>query len=504
MLKKAITIFFVLCVAVVVSAQSKVVNIACGGLEEALSGDYSFTTLTVKGSMDVRDFAALGRSVALLEKLDLSGCSIEGYDSRDKQYMGNHSHFEADAIPPSAFLGFIALKEVVLSSEIEAIGDGAFAGCESLVSLSGCSRVCKIGHYAFSGCKSLQKVDLPSTLQQIGDYAFDKCAAIKQIDLAQCRELGYLGVRAFAQNSSLESVVLPDGLTQIQNALFAGCIALKSVSLPRKLDYCGEGVFAACTALQTIDMSECEMYELPAWTFSGCSLLSQVSLPPSITIIAEGAFSYCTSLKNIVLPAGISQLDGFAFAGCSALSQIAFMQEGIENIGRYAFYNNRAASRVKIPTTVSYIDDHAFDGCINANKFYTSRDVPAELGEMVFANMEQENKVLYVETASMTIYQGTAQWQDFGEINSLASVDDEVVPCGVCATFEQYDLRITSAQEIASVRLYDTTGVLLASVQPYKCETIIDTHSFVGNIYIVQVATNNGEQTVLKVARLIR
>ena len=85
MLKKAITIFFVLCVAVVVSAQSKVVNIACGGLEEALSGDYSFTSLTVKGSMDVRDFAALGHSVASLEKLDLSGCSIEGYDSRDKQ-----------------------------------------------------------------------------------------------------------------------------------------------------------------------------------------------------------------------------------------------------------------------------------------------------------------------------------------------------------------------------------------------------------------------------------
>ncbi|MBO7317751.1 MAG: leucine-rich repeat domain-containing protein, partial [Bacteroidales bacterium] len=151
-------------------AQKKSVTIDCGGLEKALAGDYSFTTLVVNGSMDVRDFACINDNVMTLESIDLSGCTIQSYDSRDEQYLGAHSHFVAGEIPPSAFLGFPNLTTVVLPSSLRSIGEGAFAGCESLVSVKNGSSIEQIGNFSFSGCASLCEMELPATLRCIGDY----------------------------------------------------------------------------------------------------------------------------------------------------------------------------------------------------------------------------------------------------------------------------------------------------------------------------------------------
>ena len=301
--------------------------------------------------------------------------------------------------------------------------------------------------------------------------------------------------------------ILEDHYRDMQDMEFtvdAGCGALERVVMPVHLSLLGEGAFVSCTALSSIDMKDCDIAELSAWTFASCTHLQQVLLPITISRVAEGAFYYCTSLQQIELPEGIATLDAFAFAGCSALQHISFIPEGVESIERYAFYRNISASKAHIPTTVSYIGDHAFDGCINAMDFVTYREMPAELGEEVFANMEIEKKTLGVETESVVIYSSTAQWQDFGTINGITAVEDVTVCTDITTYFDAYNLIVTAPQEIVEMRLFDTSGILLAYVEPGDCDATIDTHAFTTNLYLVQVVMADGRRVVAKVARIIR
>lgn len=502
-MKKISVLSLLLSVVMVAMAQNKVVNITAGLLEDVLAGDYSFTALTVHGEMDVRDFACINENAAHIVSIDLSGATIAQYDSRDQQFFGYHTHFEANAIPPSAFFGFVSLESIVLPHGVTVIGDGAFAGCEKLKTIQGGEEVVLIGDYAFSGCEKLSSYAFPTTMKRIGDYAFEMCVELQSIDLSQCPSLSYIGKRAFAQNKSLLSIKFPESVRTIGDAAFVGCLALTSVNMPQ-VEICGEGLFVACKALQNADFSNSMIEEMPAWTFSGCNLMTDINLPNSVRSIGEGAFYYCTSLPTVVLPAGLEYLDAFAFAGCSSLQEVTFIPEGMEMIGRYAFYQNTGVQSVDLPSSVSYIGDHAFDGCVNATTFDTPREMPAELGEMVFANMDVENKTLCVSAESVVIYQSTAQWQDFGKIEGISGVENVEVRNDVRATFEQYNLVVKSEQAMRDVRLYDVSGILLARATNNACEVVIDTQGFVSNVYLLHVTTADGRSAVTKVARVIR
>lgn len=504
MFKKTISFLLICSIVIAAVAQNKSVTIECGGLEKALAGDYTFSSIAIKGSMDVRDFVCINNNAMAIESIDLSGCVIKSYDSRNEQYLGIHTHFEAGEIPPAAFLGFPNLTTVVLSPDVKSIGEGAFAGCEKLVSIKNISSVEKIGNFAFSGCKALNDVEMPGTLRRIGDYAFDKCSSIGILDMSSCMQLASIGVRAFAQNTQLAAVKFPASLTTIQDAAFAGCSHLQTLVMPASIHNMGEGVFAACSHLVSADISECNIQVLPAWTFSACSLLTGVELPQSLLNIDEGAFAYCFSLQTIALPASLNRIHDFAFAGCSAMKALNFMPEGLEAIGRYAFYQNTTAAYTVVPRTVSYIDDHAFDGCISSANFYSFRELPADLGEMVFANMDVEQKTLHVETASAPIYESMPQWSDFGTINRASDSEDIEIDDSIKVIFENYNLKVVASQDIEDLRLFDISGMMLCAVQPGTCEAVIDTHAYSNNIYLLQITSVDGKQTVLKVARIIR
>lgn len=503
-MKKSIILSVILYISILSQSQSRVVDITPGTLESVLSGDYAFSALTLRGSMDVRDFACIHDNAMLLTSIDLSGCTIEAYDSRDEQYMGYHTHFEAHTIPPSAFLGFTELVQVQLPANTVAIGNGAFAGCAQLATIEGLEQVMEIGEYAFSGCSALKSFSFPATLQRIGDFAFDKCKALTHIDLSLCECLSYIGKRAFAQNTSLQSVSFSHGVNELGDAAFAACTSLPHIVLASGITRCGTSLFEGCVMLQTADLSQSTLAELPAWTFSGCTALSQVSLPETVQTIGEGAFYYCSMLPAVALPEAVEYLDSFAFAGCSNLTAIDFLPHSLETIGRYAFYHNISAGHVAIPSKTAYIGDCAFEGCVNAHTFRTDREMPAELGEDVFANMSVENKTLSVPVESIVIYEATAQWQDFGTISGNSAVEETVAENRLDVAFDHYRLVVTATQPMTDVRLYNTAGILLAHKTPHNNQVAIETQAFADNIYLLLVTTADGRRAVTKVARVIR
>lgn len=505
-MKRTILFISIMCSGLCLNlhAQNKNLYIQCGELESALENRYDYTTLTITGSMDARDFACIQENLRNLTSIDLSGCFISGYDSRDEKYLGNHSHFEDNSIPPSAFFGMTELTKVLLPQTTIRISEGSFAGCEKLTTITGITAIEEIGDYAFCGCTQLETFPFPATLKKIGNYSFDKCSALQETDFSGCSKLSTIGSQAFSQNTNLKRISFSDNILQIGDGAFAGCSALQTIQLPTALSSCGIAVFAQCTTLSSADLSQTHLATLPAWTFSGCTGLTSISLPSTLTAIEEGAFHYCSSLPSISLPAATDYLAAFAFAGCSALKVLNFMPEGMEYIARFCFYNNLTADSVTIPSTVSYIGSHAFDGCENANTFTTFRNMPAELGELVFANMNVEQKTLQVPTESIAIYENTPQWQDFGNTNGLSASDNTISPQTLKVAFIQYDLHIKSSQEMTDIRMYDTSGILLTHILPGQTEAVIRTNGFSSNIFLLQITTADGKQTIVKTARAIR
>jgi hypothetical protein len=57
---------------------------------------------------------------------------------------------------------------------------------------------------------------------------------------------------AFADNTDITSVVIPEGVISIGDFAFANCTALKSVTLPASLKIIGDGAFLHCAGLTTV------------------------------------------------------------------------------------------------------------------------------------------------------------------------------------------------------------------------------------------------------------
>ena len=198
------------------------------------------------------------------------------------------------------------------SSIYEVGGNSVFSYCENLsevVVKEGCTML-EIG---FEHCTSLVSVTLPSSLQRIGqihgminelekvyqsqdslwykvanysvltstasvysgsngNYIFKNCTGLKNIKLPE--KLWFIGEKAF-ENTSIESVDIPNNVTYIWNGAFKGCISLNTIKLPSQLKHIGSSCFQGCTAL------------------------NEILIPDNVIYVGASAFSGCTSVKSI-------------------------------------------------------------------------------------------------------------------------------------------------------------------------------------------------------------
>lgn len=107
-----------------------------------------------------------------------------------------------------------------------------------------------------------------------------------------------IGIEAFLNCTTLESVVMPDSITSTWYDIFRGCTSLKEVQMSNSLKLLQYGTFGDCTALESI------------------------TIPESIKTIDMRAFENCTSLKNVKILNPEARIDEEAFKGCSSLKTL--------------------------------------------------------------------------------------------------------------------------------------------------------------------------------------
>lgn len=93
--------------------------------------------------------------------------------------------------------------------------------------------------------------------------------------------------------------------------------------------------------------------------------LRKLILPKTVTEIGDMAFAYLTELTELGLPEALVKINESAFQECSKLTTEDFtFPEGLEYIGKYAFYNCSAMwGEIVFPESLRSVMRSAFSGC---------------------------------------------------------------------------------------------------------------------------------------------
>ncbi|MDE6301073.1 MAG: leucine-rich repeat domain-containing protein [Muribaculaceae bacterium] len=269
--------------------------------------------------------------------------------------------YKVTSIGANAFSECNSLTAVNIPESVTQIGVEAFNLCGSLASVNIPDGVTYIGGGAFGRCNSLTSIILPSSLKGIEEYTFFACEKLTSVLFPESIE--YIGKSAFESCTSLQSVVIPKSVYSISNA-FGRCSSLTEFVVDEEndtyasyddalLNKSGNNlIYVAAGKQGHFDIPE-TVQRISSFAFYGCNKLKSVNIPGSVTYIdtrafqecgitsikipdsvtsIKDAFTCCGALTSIILPANLTELNGWAFYGCGSLTSIT-IPESVTSIG---------------------------------------------------------------------------------------------------------------------------------------------------------------------------
>ena len=147
----------------------------------------------------------------------------------------------------------------------------------------------------------------------------------------------------------------------------------------------GRGAFAQATNLTEI-VIPAGVTEIESLSFYECWDLVSVTIPPGVTSIGSQAFEYCFELSSVDIPVGVTNIDASAFSYCSQLSSVS------------------------IPSSVTSMGDCLFGGCTSLE------EIRVDAGNPCFSS---QDGVLFSKTILLCVPGGRR-----GEYDIPSSVTD--------------------------------------------------------------------------------
>jgi len=448
------------------------------------------TKLKVNGYMNGYDFSFIRDSIKNLSTLDLTDVSItEVTPSAD---------WVKDFLPGSAFSGHPSLTQVLLPRGVKSISYSAFNSCSKLssINLQECASLTQIQSNSFSNCGSLTTVHLPSSLTSIGSDAFSNCANFTSITmdavtpptldasafngtpmtLINVPDQSLVAYKAantwknfiiVSRNASslTVNVATPGTLTaaieqkgvnvtDVSNLIVTGTLNSEDFRVMNKI----------MTQLNTVDLSQTTITEIPASAFEGKIQLLSFKAPATIQSIGDKAFSGCRLLKEIPFGDKIISIGASAFESCSSLDGNIIFPECFIMIGVSAFSGCSGIDSVDMGKckNLQQISNNAFTNCTQLKSIVFPASINAILSN-AFSSCYNLSKVDLSQCTNLT----NLQWGTFPYCNSLKEV---LLPSSL-QSLSGYTF--SGCSQLASIKLYsisvpsltdnDFTGVNLAT-----------------------------------------
>ena len=294
------------------------------------------------------------------------------------------------------------LTSVTIPNGVTEIGRFAFLSCGNLISVAIPGGVTSIGNQAFGYCGSLTRVFIPKSVTQIGTWVFDSCRNLTDVYYFGS-ETDWAKIEIDSDNSELFNATIHYDFTHV-----CTLTKVEAKAATETEDGCREyWVCPTCglaykdelgkkkttpeaerTPAGTIACGSCG--ENISWIISGSGELTisgtgsmpsfgevfgldnapwceyrehilSATIEDGIVNVGAYAFYGCSSLTSVQIPYSVTSIYEGAFSGCSSLTNVA-IPETVTFISALAFQNCTSLVNVNIPEAVTSIAG-VFDGC---------------------------------------------------------------------------------------------------------------------------------------------
>lgn len=291
------------------------------------------------------------------------------------------------------------VRKVKLPKDLEYIGDRAFYE-PAPPSIIIPDKVKYIGEFAFAESFWINSIKLGKGVETVGRGAFagEGRSAVKKMSgpfaSEDGRTLVFKGVLLSYVTKDLNSphrdrswLTLPEGIETIDTGAIC-CVSLPPIHLrlpstlkyirekginrvsaseyviPESVEHIEEGAFNCCQITKFKSKFADKTGHLiikDSVLITGSDEIEELVVPSSVSRIGKLAMSEKTSLKSIKFHSGIKSIGDRAFVGCKGLSGDLVLNQGLEEIGEYAFSFHEYSS-ITIPSSIKSISPNAFGG----------------------------------------------------------------------------------------------------------------------------------------------
>jgi hypothetical protein len=452
----------------------------------------TLTTLTIKGTIDARDFRFMRDSLPMLAVLDIEDVDVVAYSGTEGTYPSilNRTNYPANTIPYYAFVSYSQytgngqLTIVKLPLSIVAIGTSSFSYCRVLSIIIIPPLVQTIGDNAFSFCYKLTSINIPVSVNYIGIQAFAMCRILSQVVIP--RSVNYIGSQAFRDlGGPIEVDENNPSYSDIDGVLFN-----KSKSELIQCPISKTGTYSITGSVSTIG----------EFAFSGCIGLAEITIPSSVFSIEESAFVNCKSLAYYNIPLSVNVINDGVFRGCNSLKTV-IIPETIDSIKAFAFDNCHGLASLTIPSTVNEIGNNAFSYCEKLTSIYAFRNIPVDLSSStnVFFNVDTTTCTLYVPYGSKPLYETADQWKDFENIVEMPgfSLSDTTITISYKGSTDSIVINSNTTWALASDQQWLTISSAAGTGNDSLIFTVVANQSSIPRTALVTVSAEGvPDQTI--------
>lgn len=200
------------------------------------------------------------------------------------------------------------------------IEESAFSGCTGLTSIYSES-VGKIGDSAFEGCTGLTSIFL-GYVGEIGDYAFAGCTGLISISiLNNYGESINIGSQAFDNTNNCPIYMIEGTISYCKTDDNWKAYASRLLPFSVLATYNITNTSTATKILNNADgigyveINGSEIWQPTEYRFKNEGYVT-LGIRLHSPLIYERAFEDCTALTSIVIPNGVSRIEGSAFQNC--------------------------------------------------------------------------------------------------------------------------------------------------------------------------------------------
>ncbi len=219
--------------------------------------------------------------------------------------------------------------------------------------------VTDIGVGAFSNCTSLESLTLPDTVSYIAEGAFENCTSLRSVSFPENIRIFY---HAFYGCISLKSITIPDDIGYIDSSAFLNTAYYNSEeNWKNGVLYIGNHLIKARENIKGTYTIKDGARTITESAFEGCTSLTNIIIPGSVTYIGNSAFKHCTSLTSVTIFNGTTDIAAYAFDSCTSLTNIK-LPDSVIHVGSMAFYNTEYYNNTtNWENSVLYVGHHLIE-----------------------------------------------------------------------------------------------------------------------------------------------